>query len=413
MKKSFNCAIIFCIFISCCLSSCSLNKADVSQTANDNQESNVTVARSPFSSGMIDVEQVIADNPSIFGENVLIFESMDDVDELLSNMQEADPMQLRSIYTSLGNNNPIIESHIIYDSVMADVQDQLSIYIDDYIHEDDMDELMETFVENMQQNFPTFCIIGEYVLPDDNVCTCVSPLGVIDERVLCNDHNIFIVGEIVFKIVGDYLMTCSVENYPYLAGYDNLAVLQQYLDTGNINYITEEDLIICHIDSIEPIAEPLVPERRSIHLIGNNIVPDNHVLQFGRKNELYAVNARVTVYPYWAPFQTNYRCNLTIKNYYKGSLSKQKISCHFSCDAHGGYGDLVCYLEFHRYFHGLVNVFNQPILINRFKERTFSENNYGSAYYPTLRTTVDIIHYYIDLKQNENAHDSIYIREYY
>lgn len=353
----------------------------------------------------IDVREYVTEHSDIFGDAILVFDSMDDLEELLDVIYEANSVQLRDIYSSFGFTNPILESNIVYDSVFSEVETFLQIEIDDHISESDMNDLISEFVSTMRDDYPSYCIVGDYTDSCNNVVECVSPLGKIDEKALCNELGLFVVNGVVFKFSGSYLLTCPIEKYEYIHSYDNLSELQSLLDSTSISGITDNDLVIFNVDSANVIInqESCSPGRSEGASRISNVGHDDHCRDYPKNNGNYQVKVHATIYPYWAVFSTNYRCKLSISNYYKGTLTKAQISCYFSCSALGWFGDVRTELCFNRYRYGLINCFNLPIAITSFKQRDFLESNYSSDYVPTWRIYVDIIHLYISLKQNENS----------
>ena len=219
-------SIIICVvaLIGASLQSCSDNKSANMETPNapmkirGNNSRDTTHRQSRF-----DVYYLVDEYPEFFGSKVLIFDSLPCVDSLLCELSEADPSDLRDLYSNLCIYNPIIESNIIYDSVMNAIAEDLRIDLEsDTLTETTLAWFLDEFTQTMVDWYADQCIVGEAINDELESYQTVSPIGNIDERALCNEMGIFIADQVVFKFSGDYLLTCPADIYVLLAGYDNM-----------------------------------------------------------------------------------------------------------------------------------------------------------------------------------------------
>ena len=122
----------------------------------------ITPKRIQNRSSRWDVETLVSENPNIFGTNVLVFDSLPCADTLLDILAESGPNDLRQYYTDFGFYNAIMESNIVYDSVMKDMAGYMNVYLED----DDLDEntlawFLDAFVHEMMSNYSENCVVGE------------------------------------------------------------------------------------------------------------------------------------------------------------------------------------------------------------------------------------------------------------
>ena len=356
-----------------------------------------------------DIAGYVALYPDIFGASVLIFDSLEQADQTLDKFSEATPEDLRYLYSDLNFNSPIIESNIIYDSVMNEIADYMQIDLtSDTLSTSVLAHFLEEFIQEMHQNHSEFCVIEEQLTNNNDVYYSIKPIGDIDERALCNNKKLFIADGVVFKFSGNYLLTCPFDVYPYVAQYDNLEYLQEYLDNYTINNVNETDLIICELENANNFDASLCNSEM------RQPFTDDHSRLFIRTNQNDAdkkATVYITMYPYWSWFHTNYRCKMKITNYFRQSQVKAKVVCYFYSMAYGWHSDLYCQLIFNRYCNGLINALDQSIINDKFKSRTFYENKIGNTYLPTRRTYVDIDYLNILLTQNGGEPTGIYLQE--
>ena len=346
-------------------------------------------------------EGLVTEFPEIFGANVLIFDSLACVDTLLDVLSEAEYPDLRDMYVELGIYNPILESNIVYDSVMKEVAADLCVDLEsDTLSDNTLAWFLEQFVHVMVNDYYESCIVGEYVDTHQESCYTVRPIGNIDERALCNEKGIFIADDVVFKYSGNYLLTCPADIYLYLANFDDLEELQEYFDTYGISGVTESDFIIAALE------EDNVSDVYQGNSIGTNNYTDDHYRYWYETDQItgeHRADVYIRMYPYWSWFHTHFRCKMTISNYFRGSMIKAKVSCIFHSTAIGwkqGYEPLTIF--FLRYMDGLNSIFNIPIT-SSFKSKTFTQNGDVCFYSSTSNTYVDIYYLYLELFQNSGS----------
>lgn len=402
-------SIIICVvaLIGASLQSCSDNKSANMETPNapmkirGNNSRDTTHRQSRF-----DVYYLVDEYPEFFGSKVLIFDSLPCVDSLLCELSEADPSDLRDLYSNLCIYNPIIESNIIYDSVMNAIAEDLRIDLEsDTLTETTLAWFLDEFTQTMVDWYADQCIVGEAINDELESYQTVSPIGNIDERALCNEMGIFIADQVVFKFSGDYLLTCPADIYVLLAGYDNMEDLMYDFETTGIDGVNEDDFIVGVISGSDNSDESFRNGMRPINRHAND-----HWRNYVGTNGDRKITNYITIYPVWSWFETKFRCKMTISNYFRGSMVKAKVRCNFSCTGVGWNVYNSDELDYHSYLYGLRNIWNQPIM-SSFNSRTFMEDDYSFQYMPTLRTYVDITHLYLSMAQNENTRYKITVYE--
>lgn len=376
--------------------SCSTNDSYDAMPSTQDMQSGVTTQKRVINNpSRWDLESMLNEYPEIFGEHVLIFDSLPCADSLLNELNECDPENLRLMYSELGVQNTIFESNIVYDSVMNDVADNLNINLESSSLSDSTYlEFWERFVDEMISNFSEFCTIEEGTTNNNEFYYTVNPIGNLDERALCNEKKIFIADEVIFKFSGDYLLTCNADTYLSLAQYDDLEILQGLLNHSEISGVNDSDYVICKLDNHENAdSERRFPAR--INLENDHY---RHFWGIDNINGNRRVDVSINVYPYWRWFHTHFRCKMTISNYFRGTAVKANVNCCFHCFAFGWRNNSdPLGIFFLKYMYGLNTIFNC------FKSRSFTQHDDCCFSPSSANTYADIYYLYLDLIQNSGS----------
>lgn len=183
------------------------------------------------------VLDIVNGNIELFGD-VLILDSIGAAYDLLEHWETAPYDVIRNEYSNYGYTNQIMESNIVYDSLMTTYMDiyGISDFSEDTQHEDMFQELHTVILEE----FPELIVpkeIFDSVMED--WIFLMEPLGDIDFYALVNEHRIFIADTIVYKVFpsGKFL-GIPISSYPQYA-YEEYETL---LDLLNQNYDIVPDL---------------------------------------------------------------------------------------------------------------------------------------------------------------------------
>lgn len=169
-----------------------------------------------------DVYKYVQQRKDDFG-NVLIFNSMDEVNKLLQDMANMDYPTLRAQYMILqaefGFKNAIIESNIFYDSIYSTVAQEYGYNLlaeNVEIEEEDFYIELEQRLLANNQNFLAVCQkqgVENIVSVSDE--TFIEPLGHLDWSALLNEKGIFIVADVIYALTvdGEWLILSIQEYY--------------------------------------------------------------------------------------------------------------------------------------------------------------------------------------------------------
>ena len=319
----------------------------------------------------IDVYECIDRAPYAFGENVLIFESMEEVDMLLEEMEELPYDELRQWCNDHNIWSTYIEAKIVYDSIWQSVEEEFGISSDEQeIREEDLDAFYES-LESRLIEYPECWYswqdkeYGEIMQPK-----CTS----FDIEAFTNDKGIVIIDKVVFKYQQGYLLTCPVHKYADLGEYTQIEDLIM-----RINYDTDiPDGYLCIVpiyphEPDEPgTLPPAYPEQETVvETLHSHIV----------KRGDHKLSVYITAYPYWSWFKTNVRGKAIIENYYKGKPYKCMVYGEIRFGAHFTDGNVSESSRGHFFIAG-------PNRINgKFKSKTLRDEWYRSNYIPTKRCT--------------------------
>lgn len=165
------------------------------------------------------VNDYINNHQELFGTDVLVFNTWQELDNEIEALQHMSYSELRYWLNARGHNNAILSSLIIHDSVQSVVWQDFGIDFDsttmsqsiteNIIDESVEDLAFEQYDKIMNSEF------AEYVKEDVNQAGAVilSPLGSLDEQVFCNNKNLFICEGIVVKYLSDGILSCPINEY--------------------------------------------------------------------------------------------------------------------------------------------------------------------------------------------------------
>lgn len=332
----------------------------------------------------INVQDYIKQYPEIFGENVLVFDTYDDAETLLTKFSECRYDELRNLSRDLGINNEIINSNIAYDSTLAKIaEENFGIdYYSDYFNELDENKLNEFYnitKEILRHEHPNW---ANY---DDEYGWCVNPTGNIDDlAALCNKKQIVIIDKVVHRITSTLILTCPIDTYIKFPQIKNDSILWEAYQKENIDGIsTDEDVCIVKVPTV-PSQETEKEDLKA------------HIIKKGN----YKLSVYTTAYPFWAYFCTHIRATITIENYYKGQKHKQYIkgSEQMSTENHFSKHNKVTYSNFY---------FTDKLVNGTYKSRHVKLNDYNDFYSKTKKTNVIIKKLHIEITSGTSNYDTI------
>lgn len=332
----------------------------------------------------IDVYQYLSENKDIFG-NPMVFNSLDDADNLLDSLQSMDSQELGAWIENNNFHNPIIESNYRYlSSYEAKQIEFASMY---FASENDrLTAIINAVANEMESNYPTLCVISEYITADNNLVKSVKTLGDFDLYALCNEQGIVIIDKVVYWFVDNNLITCPINKFASVANQSNVCSISE---NTNLNE-NEEDYVVAYnvISDVTSLQQAQVV--------------DDHFRYYEASKGDYKLTVYMTAYPYWGWGSTNYRSKTTVTNLYNGSEYKTTTSGNFYYFALGQYGDLRANLYFYAY--------KSTNIQDEFKSKTYRENILMNQYTKTTETYVDIQRVNVNITQDTGTWDGMYRR---
>lgn len=362
MKK-----IILCFFLAAlcgCFVACSSNEDSVVNLYRNSQflASSMENDSLEFRYNSIDVQEYIDLYPDIFGENVQVFESLEEVDELLNQISEFSPEELRSWYSETNCHSRVIESNIIYDSVLYSCAEKYGIDFDTDNDEQYYNELMDDFIDVMRNEYAVFCHFGIDTI-EDEIVECVNPFGNIDDlSAFTNDNGIVIVDKVVYKFLGGYLITCPIDVF-----------VQVPISPEITYYFMEEAAGLLPEEYCISALSPCLPTQETEY---EDI--KSHIVRRGN----YKLSVYITAYPVWSWGKTNVRAKTIISNYYRGNKLKTDVYGHIGYEVLAYFPNRNCTMK--RWFG-----FSRNDVTGRYKSKTLRETQQGNFYCPTTRVTID------------------------
>ena len=304
----------------------------------------------------IDVYQLVRENHELF-EDVIIFDSIGQVDQLLEELLNMNYEELRGWCNYYDFHNTCLESHIIYDSLWCAAKQQLGYDIEDKdLSFEEYDEIYEEFLDLILPYSDLFTF-----QEDSEFGICVSKLSDFqDIDMFCNADGIVIIDKVVFLFRDGFLLTCPIDEYLGIPENANMSELYaEYIDGEDMNGPT-----IC----MAPIKDPQETVLEDIN---------THIASRGN----YKLSIYICAYPYWGWFKTNIRGKAIIENYYKGSKRADIIngSIYFGVK-------VSCPGEPTEYYD---NIFAKRV-DGQYKTNTYTETLYRTNYLPTKKTVVEL-----------------------
>ncbi|MDY4148466.1 MAG: fimbrillin family protein [Paludibacteraceae bacterium] len=232
MKKLIFSTLALCLL----MSSCSNNELLNSQIG-DTETPQVQISEETPAMRKARAAAFVRQNPAIFGTNVRIFDSYDELDSTLAVLQDMDYKQLRQWTNENNVENEILESNIIYEQEWEKAWELIeakpypggsinlhAAFPPGYgnVFVSPAEKALDQFVKTMQEKYP------QYILEYDSLGEhYIESLGLVDEMVFCNSNNLFVVGEEVHRFFGKDEVLCSTTNYSKIAQMKNIMEVKQ------------------------------------------------------------------------------------------------------------------------------------------------------------------------------------------
>ncbi|MBQ8721967.1 MAG: hypothetical protein IJY67_07475 [Paludibacteraceae bacterium] len=194
----------------------------------------------------------IEENANIFGENLYVFDTNREMDSIVNEVFSMDYITLREWCTINNINNAVLNSKIIFDSIlistMAEYGYDYDSYMSDPNYDIDDDDLFMDIKTNIITTYSSYAYIYEE-FDDFGSEIYVEPLNYedFDEMIFMNNKNIIVVGLNVYKLVEDILLIIPImECNEDIANIDSKGALFTYINSGSI---TEDNIDIIYLSS--------------------------------------------------------------------------------------------------------------------------------------------------------------------
>lgn len=153
------------------------------------------------------VLEYVERNHAILGQNVMIFQTHNQMYQTIDLIQELNPDQLREWTIENNWTNEILESNILLDSVLYANYANCGIDFDNLEDEDSacIAVAIDAFDEAYEQR-PDY-----FVIKTRDGDEFIEPLGSLDEAVFYNDKNIYIVEGLVNISYGERVVICPLD----------------------------------------------------------------------------------------------------------------------------------------------------------------------------------------------------------
>lgn len=252
----------------------------------------------------IDVDSYIAEHADIFG-NVLVFDSFDDVDDLLLEMEQMNYKELRLFYDDLQIekcfHNDIIESNIYYDSIYVETGKEFGYDLLTDNVEIENDNFFETLQEHLLLQEENNLLAQHDVIDVDEVNSirysgvCLEPIAALDIYSLLNSKHIVVIDKVVHFALEEAWITMPITKYHIFAeqNFPDLRTLNAYLADGQLTGLKGEDFVIS-VPTTSTAGFSAANERTQRVHTGSN----------GR----YVLTVEVSAYDTWAWFMKTARC---------------------------------------------------------------------------------------------------------
>lgn len=209
------------------------------------------------------VRATIQQRKDIFGQNVLIFDSYDELDTTLVQLQDMDAAALRKWATANSIKNDILESNIIYDQEWDNALEKYGLKMHDNVMaaslgtnglinpfvkpvENRMDSAIAFFLNTMRTKYP------QYLSESDTLGKhYIGTLGALDEMALCNSKQLYIVGDEVHRFYGNTEVICPVSDYSNIANMQTAQQVKQYAAASQSSTSPIYVLNMAHVKEIQ------------------------------------------------------------------------------------------------------------------------------------------------------------------
>ncbi len=353
----------------------------------------------------LNVSDYVSSHSSVFGSNVLIFDSVAQADSVLYSWQNSDYTELRTQCNLLNHYNANIENIISIDSIHKDILQGWGYSSEDELEDTYMLDSL-TYLEVMQLN-PN--LLYSYNMVDNNpesehygeTYSIIEPSGQLDFNALLNSNRLCVIeNNVVKRLLDGNLISSPLLNYQLISGYESIAALEVLnANAGPTNFNL--------MDTTAIIWQPLYDsnsQRFSNMLIGED---ENKINNKSYRMTLRYKVARLYNLIYQLGGDHILSAHLTIKNYKKGCLNKYWLSRQYT----QGVIKTKTNIE--------VNHFNNPFVLSEDVPHRFDFSNtfatyirYQSKYVDSriLRPDYYIFDYDIFVETDKNVIDNDDIR---
>lgn len=238
MKKLIFSTLALCLL----MSSCSNNELLNSQIG-DAETPQVQISEETPAMRKARAAAFVRQNPAIFGTNVRIFDSYDELDSTLAVLQDMDYKELRQWANENNVENEILESNIIYAQEWEKAWELIeakpypggsinlhAAFPPGYgnVFVSPAEKALDQFVKTMQEKYPQYIVeydsLGEHY---------IESLGALNEEILTNEKNIFLVDDNVHRFYNDGFVLCALADYSQIAHCNSKAEVKQYVAEMN------------------------------------------------------------------------------------------------------------------------------------------------------------------------------------
>lgn len=248
MKKVLLGSLALCLIVSSCSNNDLLNSQ---MSGEDTPTAQIAIKDTPRLR-KARAAAFVRQNPNLFGNNVMVFESYAELDTTISQIMDMDYKALRTWATENNVQNDILESNIIYsgewdkawefwnskvdrlDTTKFGSIGNLNQTLATQIRIPDTgkpaisleERAMDSFLSTMRNNYPQY--LQEYDSLGEHY---IEPLGALGEEALVNEKNLFLVGDEVHRFYKDGFVLCAMKDYEQIARYETKAEVMDYVTT--------------------------------------------------------------------------------------------------------------------------------------------------------------------------------------
>jgi len=204
----------------------------------------------------IDVDAYIEAHPETFG-NVLAFNSMDDVVDLLDEMGGLNYQDMSAKYEELQNirnfSNDIIESNILYEQIYTEVAAEFGYDLLNEEEEIGNEDFYEALEIRLLEEENSLISVQEKTFTDNETNETISgvfiePICSLGIDALVNDKHIVVIDKSVLYFIEDAIVSMPINKYHHLADYQfsSSEALEMALNSNGITGLTIEDFVISY-----------------------------------------------------------------------------------------------------------------------------------------------------------------------